>query len=296
MSTEQIRGVAPGTASTSGTTGALDAAPLVPGAVSHRGVVYAEKPGFRPLLLDAHVPAGAPGPVPWVLWVHGGGWEVGDRRSTPEVWPPGWFYTALVARGLGVVTVDYRLSGEAVWPAQLDDVRDALVFTRAHADVLGLDGARVGVAGESAGGHLAAMLALDLAGEVDAVRAAAILYGVTDLTEPWDLTHLGFHDRDAAPETRLLGVRPEDDLALARAASPVHHVTAAAPPTLLISGDADTVVPVVQTERLAAALRDAGATDVELEIVPGADHCFGGVDPIAPLTRVVDFLAGRLGS
>lgn len=277
-----------------GTRGALDAAPVVPGAVSHRGVVYAERQGFRPLLLDAHVPAGAPHPVPWVLWVHGGAWEVGDRRFTPEVWPDGWFYARLVENGLAVVTVDYRLSAEAVYPAQLDDVRDALAFVRDHADVLGLDPRRVGVAGESAGGHLAAMLALTVAGGADAVQAAAILYGVTDLTEVWDLAHLGPHDRDASPETRLLGVRPEDDLERARAASPVHHVSADAPPTLLISGDSDTVVPVVQTQRLAAALREAGAPDVELDVVPGADHCFGGVDPLPPLSRVVDFLAARL--
>lgn len=284
------------------TAGAMDAAPLVDGAVSHRGVIYAERAGFRPLLLDAHVPAAGAAPVPWVLWIHGGGWEGGDRRWTPEHWPDGWLFAELVARGLGVVSVDYRLSGEATWPAPLDDVRDALRFARVEAAGLGLDPERVGVAGESAGGHLAAMLALTAveaeaqaqAQGTRAVQAAAILYGVTDLTEPLDLDHMEPYDRDAAPETRMLGVRPEHDVVLAREASPVHHVTPGAPPTLLISGDRDTLVPVVQTHRLAAALRAAGAADVEVEVVEGADHCFWEVDPLPPLRRVVDFLADRL--
>lgn len=278
--------------------GSLDAAPRVPGAVSHRGVVYVERPGFRPLLLDAHVPEGAAGPAPWVLWIHGGGWESGDRRWTPDHWPDGWLYAELVARGIGVVSVDYRLSAEATWPAPLDDVRDALAFVRARSAELGLDPGRVGVAGESAGGHLAAMLALTAAegtAGAEPVQAAAILYGVTDLTTLADLQHLAPDaDRDASPEARLLGGRPEDVPDLARTASPVHHATADAPPTLLISGDRDALVPVVQTHRLASALREAGARDVEVEVVEGADHCFWEVDPLPPLTRVVEFLAGRL--
>jgi acetyl esterase/lipase len=275
-------------------TGSLDAAPGVPGAVSHRGVVFAERRGFRPLLLDVHVPRDADGPVPWVLWIHGGGWENGDRRTTPESWPEGWFYAALVEAGLGVVTTDYRLSAEAVHPAQLEDVRAALAFARGHADVLGLDPSRVGVAGESAGGHLAALLALTAAGGPDAVQAAALLYAVTDLTTEHDLEHLGEHDRDDAPESRMLGIPPERDLDRAADASPVHHVTADAPPTLLVSGDRDAVVPLVQSERLHRALRDAGVADVVLDVVEGADHCFWDVDPLPPLRRTVQFLAARL--
>lgn len=276
-------------------SGALDVPATVPGAVSHRGVVYAEPDGFRPLLLDAHVPAAATGPVPWVLWIHGGGWEHGDRRQTPEHWPEGLLFGAAVDAGLGLVTVDYRLSGEAVYPTQLEDVRAALAFVRRHADVLGLDPERVGVSGESAGGHLAAMLALTAAGTPEAVRTAALLYAVTDLTTLLDLQGREPHTRADAPESRLLGAVPEEDPARARAASPMHHVTSEAPPMLVISGDADRVVPAQQSERLHGALLAAGV-DSTLDLVPGADHCFWDVDPEAPLRRVVAYLADRLGA
>ena len=272
-----------------GLQGVLDVAAIVPGAVSHRGVTFAERRGFRPLLLDLYVPAGVRGPVPCVVWVHGGGWEYGDRRFTPSTWPVGWLYSSLVGAGMAVATVDYRLAAECPFPGQLDDVRDATRFLRANAQVLGVDPARFGAAGESAGGHLAAMLALTGRGET-AVQAAAVLYGVTDLesmiasTPPERLAE--------AHESRL--IHAELDPARLRDASPVHHASAQAPPMLLISGDSDLTVPLDQSTRLRDALVAAGARDVVLEVVPGADHCFEGTDPVPSLETVVAFLADRL--
>ena len=295
------------------TTGAgtLDVRATFPGATSHRGVTYAVVRGFRPLLLDVHVPADAPGPVPCVVWVHGGGWEAGDRRWPPSDWPLDLLFGSLVAAGLAVATVDYRLSAEARHPAQVHDVKAAVRFVRDRAHVLGIDPDRLGVAGESAGGHLAAMVALtpghpDLEGDVgrdlvdprtsSAVRAAAILYGVTDFAAMVGEDEVPPDELLGLPEVRLLGATPEQAPALAAAASPVSHASAAAPPVLLISGDADTVVPLDQSVRLRDALLAAGATDVVLEVVPGADHCFDGVDPSGPVATVVRFLADRLGA
>jgi acetyl esterase/lipase len=267
--------------------GRLDVSAVVPGAVCHRGVTYAERLGFRPLLMDVYVPLHHTGPVPCVMWVHGGAWWEGDRRFLPDVWEPGGLFRELVVAGLAVATVDYRLSGEACWPAQLDDVRDALGFLREHAAELGLG--PIGVAGESAGGHLAAMLAL-----TDDVDAAALLYAVTDLLD-WDEVHATTPDEALdTPEGRLLGTSPDADPEGWANASPLSHVHAAVPPTLIITGDADAVVPARQSMRLHEALVAAGAPDVELELVAGADHCFGGVDPTGPLRRVVEFLAARL--
>ena len=291
--------------------GALDVRATFPGATSHRGVVYAAPRGYRPLLLDVHVPTGpaAAGPVPCVVWVHGGGWEYGDRRFPPDDWPLDLLFGALLAAGLAVATVDYRLSAEAHHPAQVHDVKAAVRFVRSRAAVLGIDPDRLGVAGESAGGHLAAMIALtpgvaDLEGDVGrelvdpgtstAVSAAAILYGVTDFAAQLgeDLPPEQLLD---SPEVRLLGATPEQAPGIASAASPVSHASADAPPLLLISGDADTVVRLDQSVRLRDALVEAGARDVVLEVVPGADHCFDGVDPAGPVATVVRFLADRLG-
>jgi acetyl esterase/lipase len=272
--------------------GEMDVDAVVPGAVCHRGVVYGEVSGFRPLLLDLYVPAAVPGPVPCVVWVHGGAWEFGDRRFQAPGWPPGLLFSALVEAGLAVATVDYRLSAEARYPAQLDDVRRAVRFLRDNSHRAGIDAGRLGVAGDSAGGHLAAMAALTGTGS-DRLQAAAILYGVTDLAG-FDTSALSPQERADTPEARLLGVTPSEHHDVSAEASPVHHATAAAPPMLLISGDADRVVPVAQTERLHALLVDAGAPDVVLEIVAGADHCFDGVDPRPPLRTVVEFLADRL--
>jgi len=290
--------------------GALDVRATFAGATSHRGVVYASLRGFRPLLVDVHVPTASPGPVPCVVWVHGGGWEQGDRRFPPADWPLDLLFGDLLAAGLAVASVDYRLSAEAHHPAQLHDVKAAVRFVRSRAAVLGVDPDRIGVAGESAGGHLAAMVALtagvaELRGDVgkeladprtsDAVAAAAILYGVTDFAAQLG-DELPPEQLLDSPEVRLLGATPELAPAIAAAASPVHHATADAPPMLLISGDADTVVPLDQSVRLRDALVAAGARDVVLEVVPGADHCFDGVDPAGPVATVTRFLADRLGA
>jgi dipeptidyl aminopeptidase/acylaminoacyl peptidase len=128
-----------------------------------------------------------------------------------------------------------------------------------------------------------------------AVSAAAILYGVTDFAAQLG-DALAPQDLLGSPEVRLLGATPEQAPALAALASPVSHASATAPPTLLISGDADTVVPLDQSLRLRDALVAAGAADVVLEVVPGADHCFDGVDPAGPVGTVVRFLADRLGA
>src|SRR6188768_351395 len=134
------------------------------------GISYALISGYRPLQLDLWVPP-APAPPPLVVWIHGGAWLSGDRRYLPETLRPDQLFDALLAAGLAVATVDYRLAREAPFPAQLHDVKAALRYLRAFAAELGVDAGRAGVWGESAGGHLAALLALtagrpDLEGDV----------------------------------------------------------------------------------------------------------------------------------
>jgi acetyl esterase/lipase len=236
-----------------------------------RAVPYAVRSGSRPLALDLWLPAGPQAaPLPVIVFLHGGGWRTGLRdRLGPRFrdWRPGPF-ARLVRAGFAVACPDYRLSGEATHPAQLDDVTAALGWLRARAGELGLDERRFVTWGESAGGHLAALLALTAR---PAVAGCVVWYGPADLaTTPADPTDPG------TPEGLLLGAAPADVPERARAASPVAHVTADAPPFLILHGTEDSAVPFAQGEALAAALHAAGA-EADFRPVPGADHVWVGL-------------------
>jgi acetyl esterase/lipase len=250
-------------------------------------VAYAELHGFRPLLLDLYVPpAGADpttDPPPLVIWIHGGGFHSGDRRILPETYPPNSVFDRLVAAGVAVATVDYRLSAEATFPAQIDDVHAAIDYLRRFAPAYGIDADRIGTWGESAGGALAALAGLT-SGQVSAVVA---WYPLTDLAHH----HADWSD---SVEAELLGAAPAAVPELAASASAVTRVTADAPPFLIVHGDADGVLPLDQSERLHAALVAVGASST-LHVVPGADHCFEGYGNIGGLLdESVAFLSTTL--
>ena len=241
-------------------------APREPGVRELRGVPYAEVAGGRPLELDLWLPAS--GPAPLVLFVHGGAWRRGrrdDMGPRTRHWAPNPF-ARIAAAGLAVACVDYRLSGEAVFPAQLDDLRAALRWLTLRAAELGVDTGRTVVWGESAGGHLASHLALDTAGPP--LAGAVIWYGPSDLTVPRG----PFAPEDpATPEALLIGAAPAAVPGLASAGSPLARVHPGAPPFLLVHGERDTMVDHSHSASLAAALRGAGAR-AELWTVPEADH------------------------
>jgi acetyl esterase/lipase len=266
------------------------------GVTSWRAVEYATIPGHRPLLLDLHR---ADGPLPaLIVFVHGGGWRGGSRSAFGPAyadWSPSPF-RQLAAHGFAVASLDYRLSGEARFPGPLEDVAAGLGWLRAHAEHLGIDATRTALWGESAGGHLAALLALT---DPD-IRAVVDWYGPSDLTTvAADAAAGGISAVDpGAPDSRealMLGTAPSSDPERAQAASPVEYVHAAAPPFLLLHGTADRLVPTRQSERLAAALDDVGAA-VTLELLDGADHLWLGRPDVAraAFERSVDFLVQHL--
>lgn len=230
-------------------------------------LVFSEVPGFRPLSLDLHLPAVDRPPL--VVFLHGGGWRVGSRRT----FTPGLTFEETFGRlpdaGWAVASVDYRLSAEAIFPAQLDDVSTALAWLRGHAAEYGYDADRLVLWGESAGAHLAC-----LAGLADPqVRAVVDWYG------PADLLTFPQPAGEVTREADLLGGPVADRTELATQASPARQVHAGAPPFLIAHGDADTFVPVQQSIDFADALRTAGVP-VDLQLVPGADHMWRGVaDP-----------------
>jgi acetyl esterase/lipase len=243
-----------------------------------RALPFAAIPGFRPLELDLYRPPAA-GPLPAVIYLHGGGWRQGTRAAASpgfSEWNPG-LLTRLAAAGFAVVSADYRLSGEARFPAQLEDVYRAMDWVAASGEAHGVDPSRVLLWGDSAGGHLAALAASD-AGRSAPVRGVVLWYPITDLLSiQADADAVGGepHDTPDARETALLGRPIADDQAVARQASPVTHVDGAAAPFFLAHGNADLVSPYQQSIRLRDALAAAGK-EATLYTVEGAGHMWQG--------------------
>jgi acetyl esterase/lipase len=252
-------------------------------------VVYTD-PGNAPQVLDVYRPAGTPPPGGWpvVLAIHGGGWRKFNKEEYAAQVAP-----ALLANGFAVVTPDYTLSTPQApsWPAPFVQLQQAVRWVHANAIGLGLDPTRVAAMGESAGGHLALMLGTDPADPSTRVQAVVDFFG------PADLASL----QAQSPGARLaidqmLGLEANNPAVLADA-SPLHHVSPDDPPTLILQGTADTLVPPVQSETLASALTAAGVPN-NLILVPGAGHGFG-FNPghgRSLLPAVLSFLDRTLGT
>ena len=251
------------------------------------GVPYAALPGIRPLEIDVWLPQGSEDPAPAVLFLHGGGWRAGSRHLAGPAFRgvlPSPFEQVARA-GIAVASADYRLSGEAIWPAQLHDVKAAVRWLRARAGELGIDGERIAAWGESAGGHLAELLGLTtgdraLEGDVGVTGPSSRVSAVVAWYAPSDLAAMAA-DTGTDPmdpdtrEARLLGAPPPVVPDAAAQASPITHVSPGAPPFLLLHGAADRLVPCVQSERLRSALQETGL-DAELRVYPAADHMWSG--------------------
>lgn len=238
------------------------------------GIVFAEA-GAHPLRLNVVRPREeAPEPRPAVIWIHGGGWREGRHTDGLE-W---WCCPAMAAAGFIAVSIEYRLSTEVLFPAQIHDVKAAIRWVRANASRFAADPDRIGLWGHSAGGHLAALVGLtgdqpEVEGRVGPTGVSSRVQAVVPASAP---THFSLHDvawpEDSRPYiSDLLGGLEAGKRDLMRLASPVSHVTPDAPPFLVIHGAADEVVPVEQGDRLVRALKDAGAA-VAYERLDGADH------------------------
>ncbi|MFF5297460.1 alpha/beta hydrolase [Paractinoplanes globisporus] len=249
-----------------------------------RDVVFSRPNGYRPLALDLYVPEGA---TTLCVYLHGGGWRVGSRREGPGP-AAAWFFDEVASLGMAVASVDYRLSAEAVYPAQLSDVQAALEFLSSNDHGC----TRTVIWGTSAGGHLAALAALT---SPRALSAAVCWYPPTDfdaLSKDIDEAG-GTGDRsESSREGRLIGASIDARPDLTAAASPVNHVHEGAPPFLFLHGTADLAVPPRQSSRLAEALTAAGAS-ATVELIPGASHMFPELDEEATravIRRSVGFL------
>lgn len=230
----------------------------------------------RALLLDYLTPDPMPSePVPAVIWVHGGGWEAGEKQG----WLSDMLGELLVQAGFVSISTSYRLSDEAIFPAQIEDVKAAIRWARANADALGIDPDRIGIWGHSAGGHLAALAGTsgdldELDGESGTPGVSSRVQAVVAVSPPTDFLGLPPDWPYVEPRratSKLVGGPLEERTELVRLANPIAHIEPDAPPFLIVHGEDDTVVPVQQAMRLADALTENGSA-VRLVLLPDADH------------------------
>ena len=243
--------------------------------------------GGRDLLCDIYTPPGATN-APAVLLLYGGGWRMGERGRMRD------HGMALAGRGFVAVASDYRLTPESPWPAQIHDVKAAIRWMRASAPRLGIDPRRIAIEGHSAGAHLA-LLAAGTPG-IPAFEGDGGNPGVaTDIAAvvavyPPVRFHLG-NDRasGSTPATALMGeaATMED----ARAAGPIEYAAANFPPTLLLHGSADKVVPPTASLRMYEALSQAGAP-VEIHMYANLPHGFARLPSMLGLVQdeIANFL------
>ncbi|NTU52842.1 MAG: alpha/beta hydrolase [Chlorobiaceae bacterium] len=256
-------------------------------------ITYSIASGYRPMLLDLYRSEGK-ALRPLVIFLHGGSWSSGSKRTTanftnfPEV------LASLARRGFVVASVDYRLSGEAQWTAALDDIKSSIRFLRAHAKQYGIDPEHVAIWGASSGAHLAALAAftgddldfekpgMEHAGQSDRVQALVGWYGPYELG---DLFSQNLTSTAQPPATTTSGPLAFFGCTVQGCppgvigqASPVTHVDAGDPPTLLIHGTADTTVPATHSRKLQERLKAAGVNS-KLILIDGVSHDWIGKEP-----------------
>jgi acetyl esterase/lipase len=242
--------------------------------------------GGQPLLMDVFIPEHRNvKPTPAVLWIHGGGWEHGDKGANSGA-------QFLAVGGFVTASLSYRLSGDWPFPAALEDCKCAIRYLRANASRYGIDPTRIGVAGSSAGGHLAELVATahqsaglegngGWPGVSSEVQAAASYYGPSDLTREFPA--------DTVPViVKFLRATKTEKPQLYRKASPIFYVARTDPPLLLVHGQNDDGIPFDQSVRMTEAYRRAGLT-VEFIQVQNAGHDFQhvGSAPMSPSVEAI---------
>lgn len=225
------------------------------------------------LKLDLHLPKAENPPL--IVYVHGGAWRAGTKDDVP--------IAPLLDHGFAIASVDYRLSTQAPFPAQIHDIKAAIRFLRAKASLFHLNTDKIAIIGSSAGGHLAALVGVtnghtELEGKIGEhldqssdVACIVSLFGASNLqTILSQSTEFGLRMRVPALQL-LLGDVPEQKPDLAKLASPVAHLDANDPPLLLIHGDADPQMPPQQSQEFAKA-SEAMKLPVTLIMLPGSKH------------------------
>lgn len=259
--------------------------------------------------LDLYLPETGEGPFPLVVFIHGGAWFGGDKADGQEA-----AWVTLRSQGYAVASINYRLSGEEPHPAGLLDCKTAIRYLKANEDRYHIDAGRVAVAGDSAGGHYALMVALtednsefeDVTGsypEEDAsVCCVVAWYPMTDLTAAWQMVQAGIYMGlgEDIPWSGLEDFIGEDIANVTQeklaAASPINYISEKMPPILLQHGSGDTICPVEQSRSFyREAVQVAGEGSVQLDIMEGAEHGDPAFETPENTERVRKFLEEYLG-
>ncbi len=237
----------------------------------YKNIEYASVDG-SPLLLNLYIPKSEK-PLPLIIWIHGGAWAYGSKENPKPI------RTKFYEKGYAVASIEYRLSDKAKFPAQIYDCKGAIRFLRANAKKYKLDASHFGVWGESAGGHLVAMLGTTngnklLEGTTGGnLNQSSNVQAVCDYYGPADLTRIREHDLadPNASVSKLLGETVIKNRDKAVKASPITYVTKNSVPFLIVHGTEDKLVDVSQSESLYNALKKANA-QADLKIIQGAGH------------------------
>lgn len=257
--------------------------------------------------LDIYLPEVGQGPFPVILYIHGGGFAEGDKRDIHLL-----SYLKALEKDYAVASVNYRLSGEAVFPAGLQDVKAAIRWLRAHCEKYLLDTDRIAACGGSSGGNFAAMVCLtdhvpffddESLGNMDcscSVSAAVDFFGPIDfLTMDEQLIESGYgpadHGQADSPESRYLGARLSDVPLKVALASPMTYIHKDMPPILIQHGRLDTLVPVQQSILFVEKLIEIVPADkFEFDIIEGAGHGDPLFEAEHNMNRVFEFLEKHL--
>jgi acetyl esterase/lipase len=264
--------------------------------IAHRDLVYAVVDG-KELRLDLYLPGGIENP-PLLVWVHGGAWRSGSKESVPM---------GFVRNGIATASIDFRQSPEARFPANVHDIKAAIRYLRAVADQYGYRIDAIAIAGNSSGGHLAALVGVtnghvELEGAIgdhldrsSAVHAIISYYGASNLTSILaQSTPFGLGIRVPALDL-LLGAQPDEVPDLAQLASPVLHVDPTDPPLLLFHGDQDPQMPINQAHELVGVYGQLGL-NVSLHVLHGVAHGGSAFFDAEHLQIALDFLTRAVGT
>jgi len=253
--------------------------------------------------LDIYLPNKGNGPFPVILHIHGGAFEIGDKGDI-QVQP----YFKALSHGYAVVSVNYRLSGEAIFPAGLQDIKASIRWLRANSKTYHLDGDRMAACGSSAGGNYAAMVSLTASvAEFDDpclgnmeypchVQAAVDMFGPTDfLKMDAQLAENGFgpgdHGEADSPESKYLGAKITDVPLKVVLANPMTYIHEHMPPILIQHGRLDTLVPVQQSMIFVEKLEKYVSPDrFEFDIIEGVGHADPLFETDENMNRVIAFL------
>ena len=242
-------------------------------------IPYAEVDGTE-LLLDIYIPEFPETEIPVVLWVHGGAWSAGDKYAAKNP------AELLTDEGYAVISINYRLRQEALFPAQIHDIKAAVRWLRANGVEYNLNTENIAAAGSSAGGHLVALLGTtngneELEGTVgDYLDYSSDVQAIINLFGPVDFLSLQEdcvgvcrkeYDESNSAESKLIGCTLSECEDLANQVSPIYHISSDDVPILIIHGDEDTTIPPIQSDRFYQELINAGV-DAELVVAEGFEH------------------------